>query len=90
MALKIGTISRKPGLVWRGTVQDRPGSWAPLLRRLMDRYQIGVETEGRIKVKGQLGRSQPVADGHRDDTDEGFVPRLDGWPRNRRWPPATR
>jgi tetratricopeptide (TPR) repeat protein len=48
MALKIGSISRKPGLIWRGAISERPGSWAPLLRGLMARYQVGIESDPAV------------------------------------------
>lgn len=61
MALKIGSISRKPGLIWRGHLEDRPGSWLPLVRGLMAHYQIGIESDQPLsqvpsEVSGLLGR----------------------------------
>ncbi len=50
MALKIATINRKPGLVWRGPLSDQPGGWLPLLRRLQAHYQVGIETEQALSA----------------------------------------
>ncbi|MBC7545218.1 MAG: tetratricopeptide repeat protein [Candidatus Sericytochromatia bacterium] len=45
MALKIGSISRKPELVWWGGVHDTPAGWAPLLRGLQADYRVCLSTD---------------------------------------------
>jgi tetratricopeptide (TPR) repeat protein len=45
MALKIGSLSRKPGLLWRGQLTAKPGGWLPLVHALTTGFQVGLESD---------------------------------------------